>query len=431
MSDDDTQNKDESNSDDTTTLREETAGERPALVENTTHEQSITTTRTIETTAARTKQRSTDRSTTVTPISTSKANGKAETTDTSNTSSVRGTWEEKAPLPVVQSDAGGGVLDGKLYFFGGIETATGLDAVTRAFAYDLTDGVNGSWDRIEDLPRALWGNCGVATDSALYSFGGAPQDAPYLEEPPSDAIFKYTSDDGWEDLTSIQGVRCPYRNWVMKGVHNPVDGLIYCVGGGTAVTDRPSATDHGLDDQESGTYDESRIWTFDPATEQIRNPDLARMPEAKRWISVALVEVDEQQYIHAIGGLLGTTGPTDSNFRYDIAAGRWEWMQPTPRPGTYATHSNPVIQNEVYLTHGMFWEDRSTIDRYELVAHRYDPVADSFSTDLPTPQYLRGGATCGVIDGNLYVVGGHLKRFDQNGLHDAVAYNESFTPPKQ
>jgi N-acetylneuraminic acid mutarotase len=425
-----------SSTDEPRTTQSKTATEtRSTSTRTITQEQSIITTKATTTATATTTQKPTPESTPTeqrTTIAPTPANTDTSTTETptvtSSPSSAVGKWDEKALLPVVQSDAGSGVLDGKLYVYGGIKTDPGLDAVTRAFSYDPTDSPAGSWRRIEDLPQPLWGNCGVATDTALYSFGGAPQDGPYSGPPPSDAIFKYAPDSGWENLTATQGVRCPYRNWVMKGLYNPADGLIYCLGGGTAVTDRESATDHGDDKEVPGSYDENRIWTYDPETDQVSNPDLARMPTAKRWITVALVEVDGQQYIHAIGGLLGTTGPTDSNFRYDIEAGLWERMEPIPIQGIYATHSNPVISNQVYLTHGMVWESGSTIYRYKLTAHRYDPVTDTFDTELPRPQYLRGGASCGVIDETLYVVGGHLKRFDQDGLHDAVAYNEAFTP---
>ena len=338
-------------------------------------------------------------------------------------------WVERAPLPVAGSDAGCGVLDGKLYFFGGIETATGLAAVDRTFVYDPTSGTDGRWERLPAFPEALWGPCGVATDEELYSFGGAPTNGPYEGgSPPSDAVFRYRPGGGWADLTDTQGVRCPYPNWVMGGVYNSSDGLIYCVGGGTGAHDAETATDHGFDGEVPGTFDESRIWTFDPTREEVADPDLARMPEAKRWPTVALLDTNDKRYIHTIGGLLGTTGPTDTNFRYDIEAGEWETAQPMPQAGTYATHSNPVIDNQAYLTHGMFWEGRPTIDRYETVAHRYDPASDSFETDLSEPTYRRGGAVSGVIDGTLYVVGGHIKRFDRNGLHDCVAYNETYTP---
>ena len=341
-----------------------------------------------------------------------------------------GEWTERTHLPIVGSDAGGAVLDGELYFFGGIETGTGLAATRRTFAYDPSVGAGGTWDRRSDFPRALWGPCGVAANDAIYSFGGAPTDGPYSGPPPTDAIFRYRPGEGWTDLTATRGVRCPYPNWVMGGVYNPADGLIYCVGGGTGDHDAPTATDHGFDGPAAGTFDERRLWTFDPASESVVDPDLARMPVAKRWPTVALLPDAGDWYVHVIGGLLGTTGPTDSNVRYDIAAGEFERATPMPEAGTYATHGDPVIGNQAYLTHGMFWQGRPTVERYETAAHRYDPVNDAFATDLPEPTHLRGGATSGVIDGTLYVVGGHIKRFDRNGLHDCVAHNEAYTPPK-
>jgi hypothetical protein len=389
-------------------------------------ESTATATRTPEPTST------TARPTESTPTATQTSESTATATRTSETTTATGAadpetgWTEQAPLPVVGSDAGGGVLEGKLHFFGGIETGVGLEAVARTFAYDPSAGSGGAWERLPDVPEQLWGPCGVATDDALYSFGGAPTDAPYEGGPPSDAIFRYRPGDGWTDLSA----RCPYPNWVMGGVYNPRDGLIYCLGGGTGAHDAETATDYGSDGDVPGTYDERRLWTFDPETERVADADLARMPAAKRWPTVALFSVDGSQYLHAIGGLSGTTGPTDSNFRYDFDTGEFERAQPLPRAGTYATHSNPVIDGQAYLTHGMFWEGESTIERYKPIAHRYDPVEDGFETDLPEPTHLRGGATSGVIDGTLYVVGGHIKRFEQNGLHDCVAHNEAYTPAR-
>ena len=425
---------DSSASDTETTGDASTDGER---TRRTTQEQSIPTTAPAATatepipsnttrterTKGVTSERTTSRART--PESTSTATRTPESMSTPTPSDSTAGWAEQAPLPTVGSDAGGGVLDGKLHFFGGIETGVGLDAVARTFAYDPQAGSEGEWERLPDFPEKLWGPCGVATENALYSFGGAPTDGPYEGDPPSDAIFRYRPGEGWSELAA----RCPYPNWVMGGVYNPDDGLIYCVGGGTGAHDAETATDHGFDGEGvPGTHDERRLWTFDPERERVADPDLARMPEAKRWPTVALFSVDGAQYLHVIGGLLGTTGPTDSNFRYDFDGGGFERAQPLPRSGTYATHSNPVIDGQAYLTHGMFWEGESTVERYKPMAHCYDPAADSFETDLPEPTHLRGGATSGIIDGTLYVVGGHIKRFEQDGLHDCVAHNEAYTP---
>lgn len=345
------------------------------------------------------------------------------------TGACSGEWEENAPHPVAVSDAGGGVVDGSLYLFGGFTTGTELSATRRTYAYTPTAGGSGAWHRRADLPKKLWAPCGVATEETLYSFGGAPPNSPYdSDEPPTDEILAYTPGDGWENLTDATGVRCPYPNWAMKGVYDPATELIYCLGGGTTDIDRESATNHGVEGTPTGSFDESRIWTFDPQAEQVAEPDLARLPTAKRWPTVALVEQEERRYIYALGGLLGTTGPTDSNVRFDIEGGTWERRQPTPQAGGYGTTSNPVVGDQVYLTHGLFWSGTPTVEDFATVCHRYDPTTDSFATDLVEPRYPRFGATSGVIDDALYVVGGHVKRYDQGGLHECQPYNEAFAP---
>ncbi|WP_458189861.1 hypothetical protein [Haladaptatus sp. NG-WS-4] len=279
------------------------------------------------------------------------------------------------------------------------------------------------------MPRGLWAPCGVATPDAIFSFGGAPSRGPYHpNRPPTDEIYRYRPNDGWTNLTATHDVRCPYPNWAMGGVFNPTDGLVYCVGGGTVASRRKSASNHGLRRPRPGTFDERRLWTFDPKRKRVVDSDVGRMPKAKRWPSVSLCEIDGRQYLYAICGLLGVTGPTASNFRFDIRRGNWERMKPAPLPGIYGTTSNPVVDGVVYLTHGLFWKGNPSVDSYATVCHRYDSRTDRFRTSLPEPCFRRGGTVDGVIDGTLYVAGGHIKRFDQNGYHDCQRYTEAFHP---
>lgn len=338
-------------------------------------------------------------------------------------------WSEAAALPVEQSAAGGAVLDGKLYYFGGFETDVDLAAVARTFTYDPRDGADGSWERVADLPEKLWGPCGVASDSKLYSFGGSPPDSPYLTgDPPTDRISAYSPHRGWTDLTEKTGVRCPYPNWAMTGAYDSEKDLIYCVGGATAVTDRESATDHGTDSSSLGRYDETRVWVFDPEREVVADPDFARLPEGKRWSSVAIVDVGGRTYLHAIGGGRGVVGPTDSNVRVDLATGAVEATTPVPRPAFFATTANPVLGGEIYLTHARLDRHDAPNDGYATTSLRYDPETDRFAELSARPSHVRSRAVDGVIDGELYVAGGHLKRYDRNDLHDCVRYNERFVP---
>ncbi|MFC4552251.1 MULTISPECIES: Kelch repeat-containing protein [Halorussus] len=424
----------ETTADPTTSTTPGTTSGRPPTSTTTTTTADPTTSTTPTPTPTTTPETSTTppATTTLTPTTT-------ETTTPTPTTTERppdgdGAWSAEASLPAPQSDAGGGVVDGNIYYFGGIESGENLPAVARTYRFDPTAGGEtdgGAWERLEDMPRALWAPCGVAAEGKVFSFGGAPRDAPYgTGEPPSDEIFVYEPGEGWRDLTAETGVRCPYPNWAMGGVYDPDSGLVYLVGGGTDVTDRESASDHGVGGERPGTYDESRVWTFDPAAEEVVDPDLARLPEARRWPTVALVEVGGELCLHAICGLFGVTGPTNQNLRLRLSSGEWETMTPAPRAGSYATTSDPVIDGTVYLTHGLFWEDSPSVDSYTAACHAYDPATDEFRTDLARPRRLRGGSVDAVVDDTLYVVGGHVKRYDRNGYHDCVTASESFAPPE-
>lgn len=403
-----------------------TTTETTATTATTTTQQPPTAT-TTETTA--TNRPPTTTTTEEPPTTTATEPTATETTTTKEPPSDSDSWSTGPDLPTPQSNMGGGVVDGSIYCFGGIESGESLPAVARTYRLDPAEGSDGTWHQLEDAPRALWAPCGVTAEGKLYSFGGAPTDAPYgTGEPPSDEIFVYEPGEGWRDLTAETGVRCPYPNWAMGGAYDPDDGLIYLVGGGTDVTDRESASDHGVGTDDPGTYDESRVWTFDPTTEEVANPDLARLPEARRWPTVALVETDGETCLHAICGLFGVTGPTNDNLRYRVSTGEWESMTPAPRSGSYATTGNPIIDGTIYLTHGFFWEDSPSVDSYAAACHAYDPATDSFRTDLPSPGRLRGGAVDAVVGDTLYVVGGHVKRYDQNGYHDCKTANEAFSP---
>lgn len=338
------------------------------------------------------------------------------TTTQGTAQSLEGEWSELDEMPKAQGDVGSAVLDGKLYVFGGIASGQGLDAVKRGFAYGPDDGAGGTWERIPDMPRALWGPSGVAADGAVYSFGGAPEDSPYgTDDPPSDEVFKFVPGEGWTDLTETRGVRCPYPTWAMRGVYNPDDGLVYNVCGATY-------------SDADGQGNESRIWTFDPARDEVADPALTSVDEGKRWPSVSIVDVDGSPALHVIGGI--GNGPSDDNLRYAIDDDEWSTMRRAPRSGMYATNNDPVIGNRVYLTHGLFWEGDLTEESYERACHRYDPVGDEWTTEgLPRPAYRRSAGTAdAVIDGTLYVAGGHFKHYGDDGFHEALPYVEAFRP---
>ncbi|QCJ46281.1 galactose oxidase [Haloprofundus sp. MHR1] len=338
-------------------------------------------------------------------------------------------WRTETSVPVEQSDAGGGVVDGKLLYFGGFDSGVELNARTRTFLYDPAEGGSGAWTRVEDMPKAVWGPCGVSANGRVFSFGGVLTPAEG-DNVPTDDIFVYEPGDGWRNLTAESGVRCPYTTWAMGGVYDPESGYIYCVGGGTGDTESDTATDHGTGGTTHWSFDEHRLWAFDPEAEEVVDDSLAQIPEAKRWPTVARVVVDGRTKIHALGGVKSTAGSTDSNFRYDPIDDEWEEAAPTPIPGHYATTNDPVVDNQLYLSHGLFRENDESlsVDSFRSFCHRYDPEADEFDTSLPDEGTPRVGCVDGVIDGRLYVTGGHVKLYDEQGYHDCTTVASSFLP---
>ncbi|WP_224268391.1 hypothetical protein [Haloprofundus salinisoli] len=350
-------------------------------------------------------------------------------TDTETPTGPESQWRSETSLPLAHSDAGGGVVDGKLLYFGGFDSGVDTSAVAQTFTYEPAEEGEGTWTRAEDMPKAVWGPCGVAVDDRVYSFGGVLT-SEGGDNVPTDDIFVYEADEGWRNLTAETGVSCPYTNWGMGGVYDPESRLVYCVAGGTGDTDSETATNHGTGGTTHWAFDERRLWSFDPDAEEVVDANLALIPEAKRWPAVARVVVDGRTKIHAIGGVRSTAGSTDTNFRYDPVDDEWEAATPTPIPGHYATTDDPVIDNQVYLSHGLFREEGESlsVDSFRSFCHRYDPEADEFDTSLPDEDTPRVGCVDGVIDGRLYVAGGHVKRYDQQGYHDCLTVTSSFLP---
>jgi hypothetical protein len=327
-------------------------------------------------------------------------------------------WQTEAEMPVAQSNMASGVIDGELYCVGGIRSGESLDAVVRGFAYDPAASDSDAWTRIPDMPKPLWGQCGVSDGQRLFAFGGAPPNSPYrTDEPPTDEILMFEPGDGWTNLSETDDVRCPYPTWVMQGVYNPRDGLVYNVGGA-----RYRDGDYG---------DESAwVWTFDPKRREVVDAPLTRLPTKRRWATVGLLDVNGSPLLHVVAGQADE--PVQTNDRYDIEAEEWETAAPAPAPGIYAPNYDPVIDNRLYLTHGLQWgADLPPLsnESYALVCWAYDPATDSWETDLESPTRKRAGSAADtVIDGTLYIAGGHRKQYDDGGYHDATSYVESFTP---
>ncbi|EMA47987.1 Kelch repeat-containing protein [Halococcus saccharolyticus] len=306
-------------------------------------------------------------------------------------------------------------VNGTIYSFGGIRDDTDLDshydrATADTYAYDTA---NDSWSSGPDLPKALWGQAGVVANGTCYLFGGAETDV-FGSGNIEDSIYTFTPGSGWSTL----GATCPEPVYAVRGALGP-DGLIYIAGGATGA--------------EAQT-DTDRIWRFDPSSNSVESSEWATLPQPVRWSSVAMANVDGTDYLYHFGGHNVSSGnivPTTT--RYPLSGpneGQPESMADAPMAFRQAL-SDTVINGKVYIAYGHVGSI-GTNDDFKPNVFRYDVETDSWDEEMPQIPSNRArivGAS-GVVDGTIYVAGGHIKNYDTDA-HDTKAYVDTFDPDKQ
>jgi N-acetylneuraminic acid mutarotase len=139
---------------------------------------------------------------------------------------------------------------------------------------------------------------------------------------------------------------------------------------------------------------------YDPATDTWK--DRAAMPTARSGFAIAVY----QSKIYAIGGAVGNgenVGFTGVNEVYDPATNTWETKasMPTPRADLGANVANGTI----YLIGGKEYWGAGPLYHELDVNEAYDPVSDSWTTEMQMPVPVFGYASA-VVDGKIYVFGG-------------------------
>jgi len=162
-----------------------------------------------------------------------------------------------------------------------------------------------------------------------------------------------------------------------------VDGKIYVIGGAPVRFGETEAVEE-----------------YDPATDTwTRRAD---MPTARQGVRAAAVD----GIIYAIGGC-EIAGDRDSPTveAYDPATDTW--TPKTDMPTARTLSAIAVVDERIYVIGGVFGDE--DVESHALSAvEAYDPATDTWTkkADMPTARYYP--AAC-VIDGRIYVFGGHTK----------------------
>jgi len=202
-------------------------------------------------------------------------------------------WREGTPMPLGTRRAVSGLIDGRIYLFGGLQVPNVVH-----WAYDIAAD---SWmTELAPMPNPSSNTRGVVYNGELYVLGG------YW--PSNAALRKYNpADDSWSVLSP------------------PPCRTIACANGAAVVGDRIYYYYGSWNDQDVS----NEFWEYCPATDSWC--ELAPAPGAARCFTASASDGD---CCYSVGG--GTAGGIRQwCLRYDVSADSWETLPDYPVAAFY------------------------------------------------------------------------------------------------
>jgi N-acetylneuraminic acid mutarotase len=257
----------------------------------------------------------------------------------------------------VRQEARGGVMDGKVWIFGGFYS----NATNATSQVDIYDIASNSWSKLPDFGPMPQTHSSVAADPANHAFyfvGGLYGDFPST---PTDRVFKFnTITKTWSE--PLPKLPIMYHS----GGAAIVNGMLHFFGG----SEKDRVTDTGrhlvlnLSNPSSG---------WQPA---------ADLPDARCHFSTVVLNGK----IYAIGGQHRHDQHTDQSasvHRYDPATNAWTKLADLPTPKSHDENSVFVYDGKIIMAGGQIGRFGSTD---EVVS--YDPATNKWTKigTLPVPQ---------------------------------------------
>ena len=276
-----------------------------------------------------------------------------------------GHWTTARPLPEPLLEAGGAVLDGKIYVAGGING----HGVPTAHAYRY-DPAKDTWESIADLPAPRHHMPLVALGDMVYALGGLSGKDFRSER----TVWAYSPGTGkWEARADLPRPRGAAAAAV-------VNGKIVVLGGLQRIAD-------------GGLVDVTVV--YDPSTDTWR-PGLPILTKRDHLAAATVKSI-----IYVLGGRLLSA---DRNYDYmeTYDQGHDAWTKAEIMPSARGAFGAAELDNKVHLLGG---ENRTEV----FAAHDvYDPAAKTWSQDAPLPTPRHG---CVVVAdrGKIYVIGGGVR----------------------
>jgi N-acetylneuraminic acid mutarotase len=293
------------------------------------------------------------------------------------------TWQAGPPLNAARDQFAGGVIDGKIYVFGGnrypdgknLKSTEMYNPALNSWMYKADNNDN-SGNGVEELS-------GAVLNGRLYVFGGYGGGDPY-------GVFNFVEEYNPVTDTWISKSPMPTTRGAVAAV--AYNNKIYLFGG----------VNNGV------TYDVSDVVeAYDPAKDTWQTVTHMPMPIDGRAVAV----VADKAYV--IGGVYydshGQPKLVTNIFVYDFIADTWATggFAPLPNPRVFGYSSAaPVVNGKIYLIGGITGTSKENIwlsDKVDI----YDTVSNTWQAgaSLPTPTENHLSA---IVNDEMYVVGGNI-----------------------
>jgi N-acetylneuraminic acid mutarotase len=280
---------------------------------------------------------------------------------------LKGTWGDRAPMPVDASEIVPVVLDGRIYAIGGIKNDNSVVDIVQIY-----DTRTNSWTQGPPMPIALNHHGTAAANGRIYVFGG------FLTQPwdvatPEKDVYEYDpAAKTWKKKSPLPAPLAAMTATTYKG-------KIYLMAG---------MNRQGANTESS----QNRItYIYDPVADSWSQG--AEIPTGRNHAGADVI--DSLIYVAA-----GRPGAKRALEAYSPASNKWYTFRPVPTGRSGVNVS--ALHGRLYVSGG------DIPDPIYPQNEAYDPRTDTWVAAKPMPLPVHGTGSC-VVGDTLYVVGGSTK----------------------